>query len=132
LIEQEENVGHWVCIVRNKSNIYLYDSYGSPIDKELSFIDKATKVLLGEDKQLVNRLIKNCNCKVNIYENQNQVQSLKPGVSTCGRHCILFIEMVRMGYDLDDFLKFFYTSSENTGKPTDVLVVDWIPLSGDF
>ena len=132
LIEQQENVGHWTAIARKGDNIYLFDSYGSPIDKELSFIDKATKVLLGEDKQLINRLIKKCDCNVGIHENSHQVQSEKKGVSTCGRHCILFIEMVKMGYDLDEYLKFFYTSAENTYKPTDILVVDWIPLQSDF
>lgn len=132
LIEQQENIGHWTAVVRSGSNIFLFDSYGTPIDKELSFIDKATKVFLGEDKQMLNSLIKKCNCKINIYENNQQVQSLKPGVATCGRHCILFIEMVKMGYTLDEYIKFFYTSSENTGKPTDILVVDWIPISEDF
>lgn len=132
LIEQQENVGHWVAVARKGENIYLFDSYGNPIDKELSFIDTATKMLLGEDKQMINRLIKKCNCDLGIHENCYQVQSEKKGVSTCGRHCILFIELVKMGYNLDEYLKFFYTSSENTGKPTDILVVDWVPIQSDF
>lgn len=131
LIEQQRDRGHWVCVVRKNENIYLYDSYGSPIDKELNFVDKATKIMLGEDKQLINRMIKMCNCKVNIYENSNQFQSLKNGVSTCGRHCILFIEMVKMGYSLDEFAKFFFTSAENEETPTDILVVKWIPIGSD-
>jgi hypothetical protein len=132
LVEQKKDCGHWVCIVRKNNNIYLYDPYGCPIDRELSFIDKAQRILLGEDRRLIQRLINRCNCEINIYENSSQFQSLKEGVSTCGRHCILFIEMVKMGYDIDQFSKFFYTASENEGKPTDILVVDWIPISSDF
>lgn len=131
LIEQKPSVGHWVTVVRKDENIYLFDSYGSPIDKELSFVDKATKIMLGEDKQLINRMIKMCNCKVNIYENSNQFQSLKNGVSTCGRWCILFIEMCRLGYNIDEFAKFIFTASENEGEPTDILCVRWIPIGSD-
>ena len=38
LIEQKENSGHWVCIVRENDNIYLFDSYGSSLDRELGFV----------------------------------------------------------------------------------------------
>lgn len=132
LVEQKKDVGHWCSIARKNNNIYLFDPYGCPIDRELSFIDKAQRILLGEDRRLVERLINRCNCEVNIYENNQQFQSLKEGVSTCGRHCILFIEMVKMNYSLDEFAKFFYTSSENEGKPTDILVVNWVPIGSDF
>ena len=132
LVEAEPDKGHWCSIARKNNNIYLYDPYGSSIDKELSFVDKAQRILLGEDKRLVEQLIKNCNCKVNIYENSSQFQSLKEGVSTCGRWNILFIEMVKMGYDLDEISKFVYTASENEGKPTDILVVNWVPIASDI
>jgi hypothetical protein len=132
LVEQKENVGHFVCIVKQNNNIYLFDPYGCPIDKELSFVDKAQRILLGEDKRLVERLINKCNCEVNIYENNNQFQSLKEGVSCCGRWCVLFIEMCKMGYDIDEFSKFIFTASENEGKPTDILVCDWIKVASDF
>ena len=131
LIEMKANVGHWTCVVRQKNNIYLFDPYGCPIDKELGFIDQAQRVLLGEEKQLINRLIRLCDCSVNIYENSNKFQSLKEGVSTCGRWNILFIEMCKMGYNIDQFSKFIYTASENENKPTDILVVDWIPIASD-
>jgi len=132
LVEQQKDCGHWCSVVRKNNNIYLYDPYGSPIDKELSFVDKAQRILLGEDKRLIERIINNCNCKVNIYENNNQFQSLKQGVSTCGRWNILFAEMCKMGYDIDQFAKFIYTASENEGNPTDILVVNWIPIGSDF
>jgi len=132
LIEMKENVGHWTCVVRHKNNIFLFDPYGCSIDKELSFIDQAQRVLLGEEKQLINRLIRLCDCSVNIYENDNKFQSLKEGVSCCGRWVILFIEMCKMGYTIDEFSKFVYTASENEGKPTDILVVNWIPIGSDI
>ena len=137
LIEQNEGIGHWVCIVRQKNNIYLFDSYGCPIDKELNFVEKAQRVLLGENGRFIDRLINNCDkcsskCNLNIYENNNKFQSLKPGVSTCGRWICLFIEMCKMGYDLDQFSKFVYTASENENIPTDILVCNWIPLENDF
>ena len=132
LVEMKENCGHWCCIVKKNNEIYLFDSYGESIDKELGFISKAKRMLLGEDKMMINRILNRCNCKLNIYENSAQLQSLKPGVSTCGRWVILFIEMVKMGYSLDEFVKFISTSAENENKPTDILVVDWIPIGSDF
>jgi len=132
LIEMKENCGHWVCIVRKNNEIYLYDSYGTPIDKELGFISKAKRMMLGEDTMFINRILNRCNCKLNIYENSAQFQSLKPGVSCCGRWVILFIEMVKLGYSLEEFVNFVFTASENEGKPTDILVCDWIPIGSDF
>ena len=38
----------------------------------------------------------------------------------------------KMKYSLDEFATFVYTSCENLDKPTDVLVVDWVPLSADL
>ena len=137
LIEQKQGVGHWVSIVRQKNNIYLMDSYGCPIDKELSFVEKAQRVLLGENGRFIERLIGGCdkcsnNCNLNIYENNCKFQSLKPGVSCCGRWICLFIEMSKIGYDLDEFSRFVYTASENENIPTDILVCNWIPLENDF
>jgi hypothetical protein len=40
--------------------------------------------------------------------------------------------MVKMGYNIDEFSKFFYTSAENEQMPTDILVVRWVPLASDF
>jgi hypothetical protein len=39
---------------------------------------------------------------------------------------------VKLGYSMDEFAKFVFTASENEGKPTDILVCDWIPLGSDF
>jgi hypothetical protein len=137
LVEQKMGIGHWVSIIRQKNNIYLFDSYGCPIDKELNFVEKAQRVLLGENGRFIERLINGCdkcsnNCNLNIYENNCKFQSLKPGVSTCGRWVCLFVEMAKMGYSLDEFSKFVYTASENENLPTDILVCNWIPLEADF
>ena len=136
LIEQKENSGHWVCIVRENENIYLFDSYGSSLDRELGFVEKSMRVLLGEDKRYVERMIK-CKCAkckdFNIIENVSKFQSLKNDIATCGRWCILFIEMTnKMKYDLNEFASFVYTSAENLDKPTDILAVDWVPISADI
>ena len=135
LIEQKENSGHWVCIVRENDDIYLFDSYGSSLDRELGFVAKSMRILLGEDKRFVERLI-NCKCnncqKLNIIENVSKFQSTNNDIATCGRWCILFVEMMhKMKYDLDQFASFVYTSSENLEKPTDILVCDWVPISTD-
>jgi len=135
LIEQKENSGHWVCIVRENNDIYLFDSYGSSLDRELGFVAKSMRILLGEDKRFVERMI-NCKCDkcrdFNIIENVSKFQSLKNDIATCGRWCILFIEMMhKMKYDLDQFASFVYTSAENCEKPTDILVCDWVPISAD-
>ena len=136
LIEQKENSGHWVCIVRENNNIFLFDSYGSSLDRELGFVAKSMRILLGEDKRFVERMI-NCKCDkckdFNIIENVTKFQSLKNDIATCGRWCIMFIEMTnKMKYDLDQFASFVYTSAENTEKPTDILVCDWVPISADL
>jgi len=132
LVESSKNKGHWTCIVRQKNTFTLFDSYGTGIDKELGFIGAGIKKLLGEDQPLIQKMLDGCKCDISVIDNRTQFQSTKEGIATCGRWTCLFIEMCKMGYSLDEFRNFIFTASENSGKPTDILVCDWIPLEKDF
>ena len=132
LVEEKLNSGHWTCITRIKNTFTLFDSYGTGIDKELGVIGAGIKKLLGEDQPLIQRMLDGCKCDISVIDNRTQFQSTKEDIATCGRWTCLFIEMNKMGYSLDEFRNFIFTSSENSGKPTDILVCDWIPLEKDL
>ena len=132
LIEEKLNSGHWTCVVRRGKTFTLFDSYGTGIDKELGFVGAGIKRLLGEDEPFISKMLRECSCNADVIDNRTQFQSLKPDVATCGRWTVIFIEMSKMGYSLDEFRNFVFTAAENSSKPTDLLVCDWIPLEKDI
>ena len=91
LLETDKNTGHWISLAKDKSkNLLIYfDSYGLGPDKELKFITKLKRKLLGEDRKLLTFLIDNSNYDC-IYNNI-QLQSHKNFSSTCGRHNIYWL-----------------------------------------
>jgi hypothetical protein len=61
-----------------------------------------------------------------IYYNKKKFQENNDAVATCGRWVIARILAFQCGYELDDFINKVMEKSEETGKPPDILVCDWI------
>lgn len=123
LTEEEKNTGHWCCLVRNGDLITWFDSYGIKPDGELKFIPYTVRKMLGEDKHHLSRLLETA--KKYIW-NKKKFQKLRDGVNTCGRWVIAFILMSQLGYSLNDFIKKVEEKTEETEKPNDILICDWI------
>jgi hypothetical protein len=126
LTETKKNSGHWCCLLKYKNCYEWFDSYGLRPEGEMSFIPTAMKEMLGETKHQLSRLFNTLpEDALGIY-NKKKLQVLKDGINTCGRFTICRLQMAMFGYDLDEFLNFLKRQKTDTGKPYDVLMVDWI------
>jgi len=124
LTEDSYNQGHWCCLVKTSKNIVWFDSYGVRPDGELSLIPASVRRMLGEDHYYLTRIIKSSYRKVSY--NKIRYQVLQTGVNTCGKWSTLFILMSKFGYSLKEFQTFMQKQKEESGKPFDILVCDWI------
>jgi hypothetical protein len=134
LTEDAPGQGHWCALYRMKDGtVYWFDSYGVKVDGELKFIPLFVRQMLGSDEKHLTRLIRTLtpDDKKLFKYNDMAVQSDKEGVNTCGRWAIFFIKMCKFGYTLDEIIEFVEDKAELYNKPTDILVVDWVPASGN-
>ena len=125
LTEDRANQGHWCVLVRYNDTIEWFDPIGMRPDGELSFIPRAIKLCLGQDKHHLSSLLKRTTWLKLIW-NKMKLQKVKPGINTCGKWCIARVVFMKMGYNLKMFQDLIQSEVEETGKPSDVLVVDWI------
>jgi hypothetical protein len=107
LIELKPNNGHYVAIYRRNNDIIYFDSYGIIADGELKWVSSFYRHLLGEDHKEIHRLCRNFKLICNRIKFQGNTSS------TCGRYCILFIEMSKMGYSLTEIQDFLKRSKGN-------------------
>lgn len=133
LIEQQVNKGHWVAIYRykdvktKKDTIEAFDSYGNFIDSELSYIPKIIRQLLGQDENLLTKLLKKLPKDVPVVYNKKRFQKLKKDVNTCGRWVILRTIMMKdFFYNLEDFIDFINKYKKESGLTGDELVSTWV------
>lgn len=126
LIEERQNRGHWTCVCRTKDNIIFFDSYSNKPDGQLKYIKAFWRKMLGEDKTHLTNLLNKVTDRKVIWS-KNRFQSVKDGTATCGRWCILFLNMVlNFGYSLPEFERFIDKNREDLGLTRDQLVTLWI------
>lgn len=82
--------GHWLCVIRQNTGVLVFDPYGG--HKEPWFLDHTwvqTRNLktLHEDKPELVGIVARAGMKI-LY-NEHRLQAMKPGVETCGRHCVV-------------------------------------------
>jgi hypothetical protein len=128
LIESAPSKGHWCSITKANKRITLFDSYGSKLEDELNFISKAMNRMLGNTKQELENLIKSVPDDYEVIYNKTKLQAEKPDISTCGRWNCAWLQMFKLGYDLEEFLRIVEEQCKSTGLPPDVLMCKWIPL----
>ena len=104
LVESEHNKGHFVALGRRGDTICQWDSYGNQIDTELNFVTTMMKKILGEDKKILNELIKKSGMKTIFNKTKYQSNKKIYGVDSaiCGRTCIVFCQLFKLGYTLDE------------------------------
>ena len=132
LIESEKNSGHWTCLTRRGDTITEFDSYGDgDLDHELKFIPKQMQMCLGEKPNEMRDLLKTRGKGIKLIQNKMKLQSKGDpssgvDVNTCGKHCISYILASRMGYTLPEYQELVKREMEKEGKPSDIVVCDWI------
>jgi hypothetical protein len=130
LTESKRNQGHWCCLLKyptkNGDVIEWFDSYSGKPDSELKFIPERIRRMLGETEHHLTRLLKTADDKQSVIYNKKKFQSLADNVDTCGRWVVARILMNQFGYTLEDFINKLEQIEDETGKPYDIIVCDWI------
>lgn len=129
LVEQKDNSGHWVMLIRDGNRIEQFDSYGVTLETELNFVSQAMNRMLGQSKQEFHTLMKTIDDEDELVFNKARLQSEDPTIATCGRHCCLRALMHNLGYSLEEYLQFLDDHHEETGLPIDVIVSKFVPLT---
>lgn len=107
LIEEEENFGHWVVIMRYGKTIEHFNSYGSKPSYELDLLSDKKNDELGQDDKYLNRLLTLALGKYKVVYNKKQFQMLENNINTCGRFVVLrLITMQYYNMDLSKFIKY--------------------------
>lgn len=126
LTEQKQNEGHWCCLLKYKNIIEWFDPYGVRPDGEWNYIPSAIKHALGQGGNPLSKLLKTIEKGQKVYYNKRRIQSTKEGINTCGRWVICRILSAMLGWELDDFINKVDECCEENGKPSDIVVCDWI------
>lgn len=122
LYQNSPNSGHWVGISRpNKNTIEVFDSYGNPIDKPLSWISKNENIKLGIDGPYLTNLLNKSG--YNVIHNTTCFQGKNGDISTCGRHACFRIKcMLDKNMDLEKYTKMMKNVKNSMNKTFDELV----------
>lgn len=126
LIESRVNSGHWVAVMKYKNIIEYFSSYGTKPEYDFKFIPTMIKHLLGQGGNILTKLLKTKDKGQKIYYNKKKLQKINDGVNTCGRWVIARTIAMKLGWELDDFINKVEDKINETGKLSDILIVDWI------
>jgi hypothetical protein len=130
LTEQQTNSGHWCALLKYGKNgniLEWWDPYGVKPDGQFRYINTITKHLLGQGGNPLTKLLKETKRKdQKVYYNKRRFQIIDDRINTCGRWCVARVLAMLVGYELDDFINKVDEKCEETGKPPDILVCDWI------
>jgi len=125
LVEQEKNIGHWVCILKYRNVIESFNSYGKDIDRQKDTFGAIKNRLLGQQTDYLTNLVKKS--KYNYVINKTPFQSKEEGINTCGRWCILrIIAMKDLFMDLEQFKEMVIKGCKDLNVEPDALVSIWI------
>jgi len=125
LVEQEKNIGHWVCILKYRNVIESFNSYGKDIDRQKDTFGAIKNRLLGQQTDYLTNLVKKS--KYNYVINKTPFQSKEEGINTCGRWCILrIIAMKDLFMDLEQFKDMVIKGCKDLNVEPDALVSIWI------
>jgi len=122
LIEETQNKGHWVALMRQDATYVYFNSYGHKYDKDLYMVSRIMRRILGQESNEIGRLLAG---KHVVY---NKVKYQGDKTSTCGRWVVLAVEMMtKLGYSLDQFHEFM-RKHKKRGETFDALVCRFVPI----
>jgi len=116
--------GHWTALLRYNDVYEYFDSYGNPVDYDLShWLTPEQRAKLNESKKYLSYLLQG---KKNIY-NKVKYQQMKEGVNTCGSHvsyrCFKF---KNDNFDLKTYQKHMANTMKVYGLTADQVVVEYV------
>jgi len=127
LIEDKLNSGHWVAVMRYGKTIEYFNSYGAKWDTDWKFVNRMVRMILGENTNEMTRLMDKASADgwTTIW-NKHRFQHLDSKIQTCGRWCVLRIEMMKMGYNLQEFYDFIKKREKELGEKSDFIVAKFV------
>lgn len=127
LIEDKLNSGHWVAVMRYGKTIEYFNSYGAKWDTDWKFINRMVRMILQQNTNEMTRLMDTA--KKDGWDtiwNKHRFQKLGAKIQTCGRWCVLRIEMMKMGYTLPEFYDFIKKREKEMGEKSDFIVAKFV------
>lgn len=127
LIEDQLNSGHWVAVMRYDKTVEYFNSYGAKWDTDWKFVNRMVRMILGENTNEMTRLMDKASAEgwTTIW-NKYRFQKLSSKIQTCGRWCVLRIEMMKMGYNLKEFYDFIKKREKEMGEKSDFIVSKFV------
>jgi hypothetical protein len=126
LYESSVNQGHWTCICRDGGKVMYFDSYGGKPDNPLRWSTIQKRRELGEEIPWLTGLLDKT--AMPVFFNDVDYQAVKPGVSTCGAHCVFFLQQVLdHGADLHSYWRLMQTLRAKEDLTYDQIVAKYVP-----
>lgn len=127
LIEDRLNSGHWVAVMRYGKTIEYFNSYGAKYDTDWKFINRMVRMILQQNTNEMTRLMDTAKKDgwTTIW-NKHRFQKISNQIQTCGRWCVLRIEMMKMGYNLQEFYDFIKKREKEMGEKSDYIVSKFV------
>jgi len=108
LYKTRKDYGHWCCTFVNNNTLYIFDSYGLPIDRELTYIPVKFRKESDQMNDYLSKLaLETMDDGYTIDYNNHVLQG--DGTSTCGRWCLL--RLFNKDLDTDQFFKWVKSNS---------------------
>ena len=121
LYETSPLFGHWVLLDATIEGIEFFDSLGYKPDQQFKFIDDGYRMISGQKRPLIAKILHSLSKIVPI--NYNDVELQGKNTNTCGRWCVIRHMSTQMG--IKSFINTMKGISEVTGMNMDELVI-WL------
>lgn len=129
LIEEEEDQGHWVALLKYTGTVEFFDPYGKKWDTELAWVSMEKRQQLGETQKLLSGLLERSNLK-RIYSPYH-FEKMSNTVNTCGSHCAHRIyKLKHNGMDLHDYYSYMEGAEEKHNLTADEVVAEFVDSFG--
>ena len=122
---ESPNAGHWVLVSRPEQNqVEYFDSYGGYPDSPLLWTSPEKREKLGTGEPYLSMLFRQYPGKV--VFNKVKYQKQEPGISNCGRWCVLRALKMKAGMNLSQFHEYVKRESKKADLPWDLWVTKLI------
>ena len=129
LIEEEQDSGHWVALMRYDNTVEFFDPYGKKWDTELAWISMEKRQQLGETQKYLSGLLERTNLK-RIYSPYH-FEKTGNTVNTCGSHCAHRIyKLKHNNFDLHDYYSYMEEAEERLHASPDEAVAEFVDTFG--
>jgi len=126
LYENAPRDGHWCCLTRSNGKIQFFDPYGEMPDRQLEYANYSRENVVGRGEQSIGRLLTTAGCP--IQYNKFPYQKESADVSTCGRHCVVWIKEAENNGTLDGYHRKIMEACKINQMTPDEVVTALVPI----